>query len=109
MELSTTFRGLSRAESASATTALERGMSRFDRLLDRPVQVRAVVEGGPPEHRVSLIMLAEGEEFNAQSTGHDLTAEINAACERLRSQLLRHRSRRETSRQKAAPLPSTDQ
>lgn len=108
MQLSTTYRGLSRAESASATSALERSMTRIDRLLERPVQVRAVVEGGPPEHRVSLMMSVEGEDLNAQSTGHDLTTAINTACERLRNQLLRRRRRRESNRQKSnPPLPAT--
>ena len=107
MQLSTTFRGLSRAESASATSALERSMTRIDRLLERPAQVRAVVEGRPPEHRVSLMMSVEGEDLNAQSTGHDLTTSINTACERLRSQLLRRRRRRESKQKSNPPLPVT--
>ena len=100
MQLSTTFRGLSRAESASATASLERNMMRFDRLLERPVQVRVVVEGGPPENRVMLSMSVEGEDLNAQSTGHDLATTISTACDRLRSQLVRRRRRREAARQK---------
>ena len=108
MQLSTTFRGLSRAESASATSNLERNMTRLDRLLERPVQVRAVVEGGPPEHRVMLSMSVEGEDLNAQSNGYDLTTAINTACERLRNQLLRRRRRRETNRQKPnSPVSAT--
>jgi ribosomal subunit interface protein len=100
MQLSTTFRGLNRAESASATRGLERNMARLDRLLERPVQVRAVVEGGPPEFRVQLSMSVEGEDLNAQDAGHDLGTAINTACDRLRNQLLRRRRRRETNRQK---------
>jgi ribosome-associated translation inhibitor RaiA len=103
MQLSTTFRGLNRAESASATASLERNMTRLDRLLERPVQIRAVVEGGPPEHRVTLTMSVNGEDLTAVDSGYDLTVAINTACERLRNQLLRRRRRRESNRQK----PST--
>jgi ribosome-associated translation inhibitor RaiA len=106
MQLSTTFRGLSRAESASATASLERNLARLERLLERPVQVRAVVEGGPPEHRVMLTLVGEREDLNAQGSGHDLTATISTACERLRNQLLRRRRRRETNRQKPTPAES---
>jgi ribosome-associated translation inhibitor RaiA len=103
MQLATTFRGLNRAESATATSSLERNMTRFDRLLERPAQVRAVVEGGPPEHRVMLSMVVDREDLVAQSSGHDLTTAINTACERLRSQLVKGRSRRSSSRQKVVP------
>jgi ribosome-associated translation inhibitor RaiA len=102
MQLTTTFRGLSRAESASATSALERSASRLDRLLEQPVPIRAVIEGGPPEHQVTLSMLVDGEDLVAQSSGHDLISMINTACERLRNQLLRMRDRRQTNRQRAA-------
>jgi ribosome-associated translation inhibitor RaiA len=105
MQLTTTFRGLNRSESATATTALERNTSRLDRLLDRPVPLRAVVEGGPPEHKVTLTMAVEGEDLIAQSSGHDLNVSITTACERLRSQLLRMRRRRQT-RQKTTAAPT---
>ena len=103
MQLTTTFRGLNRAESASATRVLERNLARIDRLLEQPAQVRAVVEGGSAEHRVMLSMSVEGEDLNAQSSDYDLTTAVNAACERLRRQLVRRRRRRETNRQKATP------
>jgi ribosome-associated translation inhibitor RaiA len=104
MQLSTTYRGLSRAESAAATSNLERNLTRLDRLLERPVQVRAVVEGGPPEIRVILSMAVDREDLLAQSSGHDLSAAINTACERLRNQLVKRRERRrETGRQKSTP------
>ena len=45
MKLRTTFRGLDRSESASATSHLERNMGRLERLLDRPARFRAVIEG----------------------------------------------------------------
>lgn len=101
MQLATTFRGLNRAESATAASNLERNMTRFDRLLEEPVQVRAVVEGGPPEHRVSISMVVGRENLKAQSAGHDLAATINTACERLRNQLVKGRRRRTSNRQKA--------
>lgn len=100
MQLTTTFRGLNRSESAAATSALERNTSRLERLLERPVPLRAVVEGGPPEHKVTLTMAVDGEDLIAQSSGHDLAVSITTACERLRSQLIRMRRRRQT-RQKA--------
>lgn len=100
MQLATTFRGLNRADSAAAAASLERNMSRFDRLIERPVQVRAVVEGGPPEHRVSISMVVGRENLNAQSTGHDLATAISTACERLRNQLVKGRRRRTSNRQK---------
>jgi ribosome-associated translation inhibitor RaiA len=103
MQLATTFRGLNRAESATAASSLERNMSRFNRLLVRPAQVRAVVEGGPPEHRVMLSMVVDREDIVAQSSGHDLNVAINTACERLRSQLVKGRRRRTASRQKVLP------
>jgi ribosome-associated translation inhibitor RaiA len=106
MQLTTAFRGLNRSESAAATTALERNTSRLDRLLDRPVPLRAVVEGGPPEHKVTLTMAVEGEDLTAQSSGHDLSVAITTACERLRSQLLRLRRRRQANRQKTTTAPT---
>ncbi len=107
MQLTTTFRGMSRSESASATSVLERGTSRLDRLLERPAPLRAVVEGGPPEYSVTLSMSLEGEDLVAQSSDHDLAAAITAACERLRSQLVRMRRRRQTNRQRTTPSAST--
>jgi len=104
MQLATTFRGLNQAESAAATSSLERNMSRFDRLLERPAQVRAVVEGGPPEHRVILSMLVDREDLVAESSGHDLTMAISTACERLRIQLVKGRRRRTSGRQKTVPV-----
>ncbi len=107
MQLTTTFRGLNRAESASANSALERNISRLERLVEKPAPLRAVVEGGPPEHRVTLSLAIDGEDLVAQSSGHELTVIINTACERLRSQLVRLRQRRKTSRQKVASPEAT--
>jgi ribosome-associated translation inhibitor RaiA len=101
MQLTTTFRGLNRSESASATSALERSTSRLDRLVDRPVPLRAVVEGGSPEFNVTLSMAVEGEDLVAQCQDHELTIAVTTACERLRSQLLRMRRRRQTARQRS--------
>jgi ribosome-associated translation inhibitor RaiA len=102
MQLSTTFRGLNRSESASAQSTLERSTARLDRLLERPIPLRAVVEGGSPEYGVTLSMAVEGEDLVAQDTGHDLALTITTACERLRNQLIRMRRRRQTSRQRTA-------
>ena len=102
MQLTTTFRGMNRSETASATTTLERTTARLDRLLERPVPLRAVVEGGSPEYNVTLSMAVEGEDLVAQSGGHELALAITTACERLRSQLVRMRRRRQTSRNRAA-------
>lgn len=102
MQLTTTFRGLNRSESASAQSTLERSTARLDRLLERPVPLRAVVEGGSPEYGVTLSMAVEGEDLVAQDTGHDLALTITTACERLRNQLIRMRRRRQTNRQRAA-------
>ena len=103
MQLTTTFRGLTRAESASASSNLERSMARFERLLARPTTVRAVVEGAPPEHRVALSMLVDREDLHAQCTSHDLHGAISTACDRLRNQLVRRRRRRSSNRPRTSP------
>ena len=100
MQLTTTFRGLNRSESASAQSTLERCTGRLDRLLDRPVPLRAVIEGGSPEYGVTLSMALEGEDLVAQCAGHDLALTITTACERVRNQLIRMRRRRQTNRQR---------
>jgi ribosome-associated translation inhibitor RaiA len=102
MQITTTFRGLNRAESASATSALERTTSRLDRLIDQPVPLRAVIEGGPPEYKVTLSMSLEGEDFVAQDSGHDLGEAISTSCERMRNQLLKMRRRRQANRQRTS-------
>lgn len=101
MKLRTTFRGLDRSESASATSHLERNMSRLERLLDRrPARFRAVIEGDGASRKVNLWLAAGRGEFNGHCVGHDLPQVINTACERLRSQLLRRRGKKESGRQK---------
>jgi hypothetical protein len=102
MQLTTTFRGLNRSESASAQSTFERCTPRLDRLLELPVPLRAVVEGGSPEYGVTLSMAVDGEDLVAQCTGHDLPLTITTACERLRNQLIRMRRRRQTNRQRVA-------
>jgi len=108
MQLTTTFRGLNRSESASAQSNLERSTARLDRLLEQPVPLRAVVEGGSPEYGVTLSMAVEGEDLVAQCTGHDLALTVTTACERLRSQLVRMRTRRQTNRQKPVASPESE-
>jgi ribosome-associated translation inhibitor RaiA len=102
MQLTTTFRGLSPSESAHATRTLERNAGRIERLLDKPVPLKAVVEGGAGGHRVVLTMAVDGEDLVAQDTGHDLATAITNASERIRSQLVKNRKRRETNRQRSA-------
>ena len=107
MQLTTTFRGLNRSDSAFATSSLERNTSRLDRLLEHPVPLRAVVEAGPPEYAITLSMSVDGEDLVAQSSGHDLAVAIATACERLRNQLIRMRRRRQTNRLRTASPAST--
>jgi len=89
---------MNRSETAAATSALEKGTSRLDRLLERPCPLRVVVEGGSPEYGVTLSMSVEGEELVAQCNGHELALTVTTACERLRSQLIRMRRRRQANR-----------
>jgi len=102
MELAITFRGLNRMQSGTATRAFERQSARLERLLhDHPTALRAVVDGSQSSYRVSLSMSTRGANFTAEDGGHDLSAAIGAACERLRVQLLRRRERRESQRHRA--------
>ena len=99
MKLRTTFRGLDRAESASATSHLQRNMERLERLLDRPARFRAVIEGDGAARKVNLWLAAGHGEYNSHSTGHDLPKAISMACARFRSQLIRRRGKKESGRQ----------
>lgn len=101
MQLATMFRGLSPAESATASSHLERRMTRLERFVEHPAQIRAVVDGGPPGKRVTISMLVGREDIHAQCNGHDLNDAINIACDRLRRQLNKRRARRTTDRQRA--------
>jgi|GEM_PF-4315751 ribosome-associated translation inhibitor RaiA len=100
MQLSTTFRGLNQSEINIANRALERQMQRMGRFADRAAILRAVVDANSPEHSVNLKLLVGGEDYLAQSTDYDLPTAITSAVDRLRSQLLRSRGRRETNRQR---------
>lgn len=97
MQLDTTYRGLTQAESAVATRALEKGSARFERLLEEPTVLRAVVETGP-EARVTLTMNLRGGEVTSLSSGHELNAVVSEACDKLKVQLVRRRHRREALR-----------
>lgn len=97
MQLETTFRGLTPAESATATRALEKGSARFERLLEEPTALRAVVEGGA-EVRVNLSLSLRRGEITSLSTGHDLSTVVSDACDKVKVQLVRHRHRRESQR-----------
>ena len=102
MQLDTTYRGLSKSESVVATRALEKGTSRFERLLDNPTVLRAVVEGGP-ETRVTLTLNLHGEDITSLSAGHDVASVISEACDKVKVQLVRSRHRRESQRHRAVP------
>ena len=102
MQVTTTFRGLSKEDSATATNLIERHTSRLDRLVDEPVTVRAVIEGKPPEYTVTLSMSIEREDLVAQCAEHELSLAVAEACERLRNQLVRMRQRRQSTRLKAS-------
>lgn len=106
MHQETTYRGLSRAESATAARALEKGVQRLERLLDEPVSLRAVVEGGP-ETRANLTLNLRGGEVTSSSTGHDLNAVIFEACDKLKVQLVRKRHRRESQRHRPQKRAAT--
>ena len=101
MKLTTTFRGLDRSESASATNHLERNVGRLQRLLERPGRFRAVIEGDGTARKVHLWLVAGRGEYNGRCTNHDLPRAISVACERIRSQLLRERGKKESSRQRS--------
>ncbi|MFH1132304.1 MAG: HPF/RaiA family ribosome-associated protein [Pseudomonadota bacterium] len=98
MQLNTTFRGLNRTDAAVASRTLKKQIGRLDRLADETTVLRAVVDGSSPETRVILSLSEHGEEFNAQSNDYELSDAISTACERLRSQLVRHRNRRGAQR-----------
>lgn len=100
MKLRTTFRGLDRSESASATSHLERNVGRLERLLDRPARFRAVIEGDGAARKVNLWLAAGRGEYIGQCTNHDLSKAISTACERIRNQLIRKRGKKESGRQK---------
>lgn len=104
MQLETTFRGLTPAESGSATTLLEKWLSRFDRLVEQPVVLRAVVEKSP-EFQVTLTVqhLPNGEPTSTASS-HEVHQAVAEACERLKTQLVRQRHRRESQRYRAGTL-----
>ena len=97
MQLDTTFRGLNEKESAAATRALEKGSARFERLIDEPTVLRAVVEGGA-ESRVTLSLNLRGGEFTSLSAGHEMNTIVFEACDKLKTQLVRHRHRKEALR-----------
>jgi ribosome-associated translation inhibitor RaiA len=97
MQLDTTYRHLTQSESSIATRALEKGYARFERLLDGPTTLRAVVEGGA-ESRVTLTLNIKGGEITSLSHGPDLNTVVSEACDKLKVQLVRRRHRREAQR-----------
>jgi len=102
MKLVTTFRGLDQAETVRATRAIERHIGRIERLLDKPVPLKAVVEGDGTERRVWVSMMADKNEFYAESRGHDLPVAVTTACERLRAQIIKQRRRKASVKLRAA-------
>ncbi len=75
-------------------------MSRLERLLDRPARFRAVIEGDGAARKVNLWLAAGRGEYNGHCEGHDLPHVISTACERIRSQLIKRRGKKESGRQK---------
>ncbi|MCA9665065.1 MAG: HPF/RaiA family ribosome-associated protein [Myxococcales bacterium] len=102
MDLVTTFRGLDRNQSGVANRAIERASSKVDRLLDGPTTLRVVVDNADgPEVRVILSMTMRGSDLTSDASGHDINAVVAGAFDKLRSQLVRVRHRRESQRHKA--------
>jgi ribosomal subunit interface protein len=97
MQLETTFRGLTTEESRSAIYMLEKCTARFERLLEDPTTLRAVVDKGP-EIRVTMTLNTRGTEINASASGHDISNAVSEACDKVKAQLVRHRHRREALR-----------
>jgi ribosome-associated translation inhibitor RaiA len=102
MKLVTTFRGLDQAETVRATRAIERHVGRIERLLDKPVSLKAVVEGDGNERRVWFSIMVDRNEFYAESRGHDLPVAVTTACERLRAQIIKQRRRKASVKLRAA-------
>lgn len=100
MQLDTTYRGLSAAESATATRMLEKFSPRLVRLLDEPSSLRVVVENGA-EMEVTLTVSQRRGDLTATTADRELAAAISDACDKLRAQLVRQRHRREAERHRA--------
>ena len=101
MQLDTTFRGLSAADSGNATRMLEKYLARFDRLAEEPATLRAVIEGAP-EFKVTLSLHLKRGELTASSATHEVHEAVAQACEKLKTQLVRFRHRRESQRHRLA-------
>lgn len=102
MKLMTTFRGLDQADTVRATRAIERNVGRIERLLDKPVPLKAVVEGDGTERRVWVSMMVDRNEIYAECRGHDLSLAVTTACERLRAQIIKKRRRAASVKLRAA-------
>ena len=100
MQLETTFRGLSDDDSSKATRMLEKHASRFDRLIDEPCTLRAVVEGSP-EFRVTLSLHTRRGEMAASASTHEIHESVAQACEKLKVQIVRQLHRAESGRHRA--------
>lgn len=106
MQLDPTFRGLTAVEASSATAMLEKWISRFDRLVEQPVILRAVVERSP-DFRVTLeVQHLRSGEVTASSASHEVHQAVAEACLRLKKQLVRVRHRRESQRYRLGSLES---
>jgi ribosome-associated translation inhibitor RaiA len=108
MQLESTFRGLTPVESSSATAMLDKWLPRFERLVEQPVTLRAVVEKSP-EFRVTLSLqhLSRGD-VTSTATSHEIHQVVADACDKLKTQLVRLRNRRESQRYRVGalePLP----
>lgn len=101
MQLETTFRGLTPAESSSAVAVLEKWLSRFERLLEHPVTLRAVIDKSPEYHVTLTVQHLPSSELTSTSASHEIHQVVAEACERLKTQLVRQRHRRESQRNRA--------
>lgn len=105
MQLETTFRGLSPADSGNATRMLEKHVARFDRLIEEPSTLRAVIDGSP-EFKVTLSLHLRRGELAASSSTHEIHEAVAQACEKLKTQIVRYRHRHEADRHRPSVTPT---
>ena len=100
MQLETTYRGMAPAEAGAATHLIEKGSARFERVVEEPATLRAVVEAGAAL-KVTLTLIMPHGELTTTGEGHDLGAVVSEVCDKLKTRAVRHRHRREANRHRA--------
>jgi len=73
--------------------ALNKGQSRFERLVDETCSVKAVIDGGP-ENKVTLSLHLKGQDYTATSSNRELHPAIYDACDKIKRQLAKHTNRK---------------